>query len=68
MKTDILNAPKSVSVDSAISLDNFIVSETIAKDVLTSSAKKVAAKTVFTPADLWNIRKRSKMTSIRRSR
>lgn len=68
MKTDILNAPKNVNIDPAISLENFIVRETLAKDVLASSARKASEKTVFTPADLWNIRRRSRMAGIRRSR
>lgn len=67
MKTDILNAPKNVNVDPAISLDHFIIKETIAKNVLVSP-KKAAVETVFTPADLWNIRKRSKKAGFRRNR
>lgn len=66
MNTNIVNAPKSVSIDPAISLDNFIVKETLAKDVVVPS--KTAVKTVFTPADLWNIRRRSRFASTRRSR
>lgn len=68
MKTDILNAPKSVNVDPAITLDNFIVRETLATEILVSTAKKSPRKTIFTAADLWNIRRRSKMAGIRRSR
>ena len=66
MKTDILNAPNGVNIDPAINLNNFIVRETLAKEALTSSTNKT--KTVFTPADLWNIRKRSKMAGFRRNR
>lgn len=68
MKTDILNAPNGVNIDPAINLDNFIVSETLAKEGLVSSTSKSTVKTIFTPADLWNIRKRSKMAGFRKNR
>lgn len=67
MKTDMLSAREGVNIDSAISLDNFIVRETLAPDALVAPRPKVG-KNIFTRADLWNIRRRSKMAGIRRSR
>lgn len=60
MKTDILHASKSINIDPAISLDGFIVKETLAKDALENTHKRPAKKTLFTAADLWNIQRKGR--------
>jgi hypothetical protein len=57
MKTDVLHAPNGVTIDAAITLDGFIVKETLAKDALLPKTTSPAKKRVFTAADLWNIQK-----------
>jgi|GEM_PF-6019121 hypothetical protein len=60
MKTDVLPAPNGVTIDAAISLDGFIVKETLAKDALLPKTARPVKERVFTAADLWNIQKNGK--------
>jgi len=63
MKTETVDAAKSLKVN-AVSLDGFIVRETLAKEVLDQVAPaRVARK--FTAADLWNIHRGAKKTGWR---
>lgn len=63
MKTDILHADQSIKLD-AISLDGFIVKETLAKDVLVRGTER--PKTLFTAADLWNIHRNGRRSGWRK--
>lgn len=68
MKTDVSNVANSNVVDPAISLEGFIVKETLAQDALKPKVARPAQKTVFTPADLWNIRRKSRFGRAKLSR
>jgi hypothetical protein len=59
MKTDILHAAKGIEVDPAITLDGFIVKETLATGVLGKTTATPKEK-LFTAADLRNIQKRGR--------
>lgn len=65
MKTDALDAARSIETN-AISLDGFIVRETLAKDVVVPAANQPAVATTFTAADLWKIQKSAKTSGWRR--
>jgi len=58
MKTETLDAARSIEANN-VSLEGFIVRETLAKDVLVAAARPRVART-FTAADLWNIQKTAK--------
>lgn len=60
MKTELLDAPNGVTIDAAITLDGFIVKETLAKDALIPKTVRPAKERVFTAADLWNIQKQGR--------
>jgi hypothetical protein len=64
MKTETLDAARSIETNN-VSLEGFIVRETLAKDVLVSPARPRVART-FTAADLWNIQRTAKTCSARR--
>lgn len=68
MKTDVSNVASVNVVDPAISLEGFIVKETLAQEALKPKAVKPVQKTVFTPADLWNIRRRGRYGRVKASR
>lgn len=61
MKTDVFSTNTGVKVN-AVSLDGFIVRETLAKDVLVKESSPVKQ---FTAADLWNIQKGARKTGWR---
>ena len=63
MKTETLDAARSIEINT-VSLEGFIVRETLAKDVLVPAKNRVA--TQFTAADLWNIQKAAKTCGWRR--
>lgn len=65
MKTDILNGPKGIRIES-IPLDGFIVKETLAPEALVRGTRKQTEKTVFTAADLWNIHRNGRRYGGRR--
>lgn len=59
MKTETIDAAKSVKINT-VSLDGFIVKETLAKDALVHGATQPRVARTFTAADLWKIQKGAK--------